>query len=102
MPYMGLGTSWPEPTRSWDEKNYSNLCINACWELYGATDREHLPASGARYDVRIAAPAKAEAFPWVSQWDEDEGKGKTCATSTIHETHDVRTQHVLWNISGLS
>ena len=48
QPYMGLGSEWAVPSTSWRERNYSNLCVNACWELYGAVDREHLPASGSR------------------------------------------------------
>ena len=34
QPYMGLGAQWPVPTTSWAELNYTNMCINACWELY--------------------------------------------------------------------
>ena len=38
-PYMGLGEQWPVATTSWAELNYTNMCVNSCWELYGAVDR---------------------------------------------------------------
>lgn len=34
-PYMGIGKHWPVPSTSWAELNYTNMCINSCWELYG-------------------------------------------------------------------
>ena len=98
QPYMGLGTQWPVPTTSWAELNYTNMCINACWELYGATDRAHLPGSGSSYDITVTRPS-AGAFPWVERWDEDEGAGKTCASNTIRESHNATVQHVLWDIA---
>lgn len=56
-PYMGLGKDWsPKPSTSWLEPNFRNLCINACWELYGASDAQKLPASGAGYRLRIEQP----------------------------------------------
>ena len=96
-PYMGLGAGWPTPTTSWAEENYTRLCVNACWELYGADDRAHEPGSGARYDIAVAQ-GSAGAFEWVEQWDEDEGGG-ACPTSTIAESHNDTVQHVLWDIS---
>ena len=101
QPYMGLGAHWDVPTASWRELNYTNLCVNACWELYGADDRAHLPSSGSRYDIKIeqGKPGTTKSvFPWVTQWDEDEGAGKSCATNTISETHNATTQHVVWDI----
>jgi hypothetical protein len=56
-PYMGLGKHWsPKPSTSWLEPNFRNLCINACWELYGASDARKLPASGAEYRLKIEQP----------------------------------------------
>ena len=75
QPYMGLGKDWPVPTTSWSELNYTNMCINACWELYGANDRAHLPGSGSQYDIQIVQP-NVGTFPWVTKWDEDEGSQK--------------------------
>ena len=102
QPYMGLGTSWDEPTTSWRELNYTNLCVNACWELYGADDRAHLPSSGSTYDIKIeqGKPGNTKpVFPWVTKWDEDEGAGTSCATNTISENHNATTQHVVWDIT---
>jgi hypothetical protein len=99
QPYMGLGAAWDEPTTSWAELNYTNMCVNACWELYGADDRDHLPSSGSAYDVRIERPAGHASFPWVTQWDEDEGAGKSCASSAIKESHNDTVQRVQWDIS---
>lgn len=96
QPYMGLGAQWPTPTTSWAETNYTNMCINSCWELYGASDRAHLPGSGARYDIQIEQ--FTEKFAWVEQWDEDEGGQKACPASHIHEKHNQSVQHVLWDI----
>jgi hypothetical protein len=97
QPYMGLGTNWSVPTTSWSELNYSNLCVNACWELYGATDPAHLPSSGSKYEIKITRGANSK-WPWVSKWDEDEGANKTCATSLITETHSDTVQTVDWTI----
>jgi len=97
-PYMGLGKNWTIPTFSWDEKNYSRVCINACWELYGANDRDHLPSSGSMYQLKITK-ANHQDFEWVSKWDEDEGSEKRCPSSVISERHNNREQEVSWNIS---
>jgi len=100
-PYMGLGLDWPVPTSSWLERNYTNMCINACWELYGAADRDHLPGSGSQYVITVeqSKHKNKKPFPWVSQWDEDEGAGKSCANSSIIESHNASVQHVTWDIS---
>ncbi len=37
--YMGIGAQWETPTTSWKELNYTNLCVNACWELCVGPDR---------------------------------------------------------------
>ena len=97
QPYMGLGAHWPVPTTSWSELNYSKLCVNACWELYGADDAAHFPSSGARYEINVTRGAGA-TWPWVEKWDEDEGKGKSCATSQIAERHTETVQTVEWAI----
>ena len=61
-PYMGMGARWPprERTVSWAEPPYQHLCINACWELYGASDRDHLPSSSATYEVVIEQPHRSD------------------------------------------
>eukprot|EP00326_Haptolina_ericina_P001148 CAMPEP_0181222232 /NCGR_PEP_ID=MMETSP1096-20121128/29850_1 /TAXON_ID=156174 ORGANISM="Chrysochromulina ericina, Strain CCMP281" /NCGR_SAMPLE_ID=MMETSP1096 /ASSEMBLY_ACC=CAM_ASM_000453 /LENGTH=91 /DNA_ID=CAMNT_0023314967 /DNA_START=9 /DNA_END=284 /DNA_ORIENTATION=- len=74
------------------------MCINSCWELYGANDVAHLPSSGSQYKLAITRQAAA-SFPWVTQWDEDEGANKSCARSAIHESHNATTQIVTWDIS---
>ena len=61
---MGLGKEWAQPSTRWDATNFSNLCINACWELYGAKDLAHLPSSGSTYELTITRPPAA-TFPWV-------------------------------------
>jgi hypothetical protein len=43
-PFMGLV---PESTTSWAEEEYSQCHVNTCWELYGVTDEEHFPSTGA-------------------------------------------------------
>jgi hypothetical protein len=53
QPYMGIQTNL---TNSWLEAPYHNMCINACWELYGAKDAHHLPSTGSRYDLYIHQP----------------------------------------------
>lgn len=55
-PYMGMGKNWSTPSTSWLEPNFQNMCINACWELYGASDAGKLPASGAEYKMTIEQP----------------------------------------------
>jgi len=97
QPYMGLGTKWATPTTSWAETNYSNMCVNMCWELYGAVDLQHMPSSGSTYELNVTRGAK-QTYPWVSQWDEDEGFNKSCASSTATESHTDAVQHVRWDI----
>ena len=60
QPYMDLGVNWEIPTTSWAELNYTNMCINACWELYGAVDPEHLPSSGSHYDIQVQQPKSGD------------------------------------------
>merc|ERR1711879_1062442 len=95
----GLGATWKEPTTSWAELNYTNICVNSCWELYGAKDRDHLPGSGSNYDIKIQRPATAAgSFNWITKWDEDEGSTKSCPACNITEHHSKTEQHVLWDI----
>ena len=96
QPYMGFGASWPVPTTRWDELNYTNICINACWEIYGGIDPDHLPSSGTTYDLKITRGA-GQTYPWATQWDRDEGAG-TCFADAIAETHTALEQHVYWTI----
>jgi hypothetical protein len=92
-PYMGIGATWKEvPTTSWTEKPYRNMCINACWELYGASDLLHLPASGAHYELTITQPVAESQYPFTT-WVRDEGNGK-CPSCQILENHDATTQTV--------
>ena len=58
----------------------------------------HLPGSGSRYDIKITQPS-ANAFKWVSKWDEDEGANRSCAANTITERHNSTVQHVIWDIT---
>lgn len=96
QPYMGLGAHWPVPTTRWDELNYTDVCINACWEIYGGVDAAHLPSSGTLYDIRIRRGAQ-QTYPWVTQWDRDEGNS-SCFADAIAETHTDEEQHVYWTI----
>ena len=98
-PYMGLGVDWAVPTKSWTETNYTNFCINSCWEMYGARDRDHLPGNGSRYTLRVERGEK-QVYPWVTKWDQDEGVGTSCASSSnIAESHNDTVQSVQWEIS---
>ena len=74
------------------------MCVNSCWELYGANDRAHLPGNGSNYVIKIDRGDKGLTFPWVTQWDEDEGKGTTCASSKITESHNDTVQLINWEI----
>ena len=97
-PYMGLGKTWAQPSTRWDATNFSNLCVNSCWELYGADDRDHLPSSGSVYEVVISRPPTS-SFPWVSKWDQDEGDhNSTCISNTILESHNDTVQRIKWDI----
>jgi hypothetical protein len=53
QPYMGMQTN---RTNSWLEAPYHNVCIDACWELYGAKDANQIPSTGSRYDLYIQQP----------------------------------------------
>jgi hypothetical protein len=91
-PYMGMGAEWKEPTVSWAEPAYKNMCINACWELYGAEDAAHLPSSRrARYDLSIRQPQPG-LYNFTS-WERDEGNGK-CPSCKVTESHDDQVQDV--------
>ena len=94
-PYMGLRL---HQTESWAEPAYKNMCLNACWELYGADDAAHLPSSGANYELSVTKP-RPDAFDFAPRWDQDEGKGVCPRTVAIEESHDEATQSVSWNIS---
>lgn len=98
-PYMGMGTSWgPNKTHSWSEPSYHNLCINSCWELYGADDSRHLPSSGSTYNITITQP-KPDTFQFLSEWEQDEGKVNGCPSSTVNEWHNASLQTIRWDIS---
>ena len=85
-------------TESWAEPAYKNMCLNACWELYGADDAAHLPSSGANYELSVTKP-RPDAFDFAPRWDQDEGGGVCPRTVAIEESHDEATQSVSWNIS---
>ena len=97
QPYMGLGVNFSVPTTSWNELNYTDICHNSCWEIYGGIDADHLPSSGANYETTIERGPK-QTYPWVTQWDQDEGAG-TCFASAISEKHTDLVQSLTWNIS---
>lgn len=78
-PYMGMGKDWnPKPSTSWLEPNFRNLCINACWELYGASDAGRLPSSGAEYRMIIEQPLQQENTETSSDAD-DSGLAREAA-----------------------
>lgn len=92
-PYMGMGATWKDgPTVSWTERPYRNVCINACWELYGATDSLHLPSSGAHYELTITQPKTPSQYPFTT-WVQDEGN-EHCPSSKIAEKHNATSQKV--------
>lgn len=43
---------------SWLEPHFGNMCINACWEFYGAIDSTKNPSTGAEYQLNIDQPQK--------------------------------------------
>ena len=96
QPYMGMGADWEETTLSWTELSYQNMCINACWELYGARNAAHLPSSGAEYFLEITQP-KPGVFPFTS-WERDEGNGK-CPSCQVREGHGDQVQAIQVDIS---
>ena len=98
QPYMGIGIKWATPSTSWSELNFTDICTNNCWEIYGGIDADHLPSSGATYATLIERGAR-QTYPWVTQWDTDEGKNKTCFGSSIEEKHTDGVQSLGWNIT---
>ena len=100
-PYMGMGASWENATVSWLEPSYHNLCINACWELYGAVDGNHLPSSGAQYQLIITQPTSSnnntDLYSFTT-WEQDEGNGE-CPSCTVRERHNEYVQEVEIDIS---
>ena len=98
-PYMGMGTQWTnQSTTSWLEPSYQNMCINACWEIYGGKDANHLPSSGTRYNLTIVQPQSTsqsndDTYYNFTSWERDEGKGK-CPSCHIQESHTDQIQTV--------
>lgn len=97
-PYMGMGERWEKPTTSWLEPSYRNMCINACWELYGADDPAHLPSSGAHYDLTILQPESVAGYYDFTSWEQDEGNGY-CPSTVVKESHSFSNQTVGIDIS---
>ncbi len=95
-PYMGLGKDWKEPSTSWLEPIFHNLCINACWELYGASNLDRLPGSGATYHWTIEQPMSNAPYEFTT-WEQDEGNGE-CPSCEVSEVHTKRVQNVLVEI----
>lgn len=97
MPYMGMGQEWADPTESWLEPAYRNICINACWELYGAYSASHLPSRGATYNLTVHQPDQPIPYDFTT-WEEDEGNGH-CPSCKVDERHTPTTQNVDIRIS---
>ena len=118
QPYMGLGKHWETPSTSWLEPNFQNICINSCWELYGASDAQHLPSSGAKYRMRIEQPVpnsisetsfnfrqhatensknQTQGYYAFTTWEQDEGNG-ICPSCKVSEVHTQQKQDVLVEI----
>ena len=102
QPYMGMGSDWEhQPSTSWLEEPYHNMCINSCWELYGATDNDHLPTSGSRYEITIHQPTTNNNnntfFNFISSWEQDEGNG-ICPSCTVQESHTNQDQSIIIDI----
>jgi hypothetical protein len=101
-PYMGMGINWDEPSKSWLEPSYKNMCINACWELYGAKDSAHLPSTGTTFEISIVQPSSSSSsssdsslvlyYPFT-RWEVDEGNGK-CPSAKITESHTQQEQYL--------
>jgi len=98
-PYMGLGKQWsPKPSTSWLEPNFQNLCINACWELYGASDASKLPASGAECQLKIEQPLLPSTIG--SQTPSVGAANSTTAAQSNTRTNNVRyPKNDNWNPS---
>lgn len=105
-PYMGLGEIDPSSMMdtksnkalSWADESFHNMCINSCWELYGADDDRHLPSSGATYNVTIIQPTPG-SFEFLSEWEQDEGQVGGCPSSTVKEVHNSSVQRIRWDIN---
>jgi hypothetical protein len=97
MPYMEMGQEWSDPTESWLEPTYRNVCINACWELYGAYSASHLPSSGATYNLTIQQPDQLIPYEFATS-EEDEENGH-CPSCRVEERHTITTQNVDISIS---
>ncbi|CAB9507229.1 expressed unknown protein [Seminavis robusta] len=99
QPYMGMGAHWQNPTTSWLEPSYQNMCINACWEIYGAFNAAHLPSSGGHYNLTIAQPSSNnnEAKYNFTYWVRDEGNG-VCPWCKVTESHKDAVQTVLIDV----
>ena len=101
-PYMGLGKHWsPKSSTSWLEPNFQNLCINACWELYGASDASKLPASGAEYRLKIEQPLLPSSNTMGSQTlSAGAAKNTTSARSNTRKNNIRYPKSDNWNPSG--
>jgi hypothetical protein len=99
-PYMGIGRQWDEPTTSWLENSYKYMCINACWELYGAKNSAHLPTTGSTYEISIHQ-TEANSFPFLDKWERDEGNGK-CPFCLVQEQHTDQEQFITIEIDVAS
>jgi hypothetical protein len=66
---MGIGVNWPVPATSWTQNNFTNMCLNSCFELYGDPDVEHFPSSGSdvrllcRFPIASASHLFEQSFP---------------------------------------
>ena len=62
-PYMGLGAAWSKPSTRWDAKNFSNMCINACWELYGVS-----PDAAFECVLQAVTPSRGLLASGLTHW----------------------------------
>ena len=97
QPYMGIldsksssSSSSSRPSSNWLQPYYQNMCINSCWELYGATDRNHLPSSGSRYQLIITQPDNNnnnnndnDNIAFVEEVEEKDGEVKSELSSSL-------------------
>jgi hypothetical protein len=107
QPYMGLGARWKDkPSVSWLESNFRNMCINACWELYGATNigRLPIPAYSTTYHLNIQQPrtnnnnnSNNNDYYNFTTWEQDEGNGM-CPSCQVSEVHTYQNQDVFIQI----
>lgn len=90
QPYMGMtGTS-----ANWLEHPYRNMCLNSCWEIYGADTAAKLPSGGSSYRLDIRQSSGSFNF---TTWERDEGNGE-CPSVTITEWHNTKHQTVRMDI----